>query len=223
MKILGLFVTLCLFGEVVSFNIPQVREDEDNICCVPQEWEAKMFLNYGMVFIDSNTMFDYFNATVHAAYSFPKKKVYFHVKGTESSPLFPKPNQHDMILLHDFENMQSYNVEGGDCSKIPIETNMIHQCIPRDAKHISDGIVGYGNTTRIFHTYQYKSDVDIPFTTTASVFINDASAIEPKTCHPSIVHYFSGNPGDGSLYHLEFLDIGGLKTKTIFDIPKPCL
>ena len=92
------FLTLLLM-------ISNTIEADNNICCVPEEWEGTMFLDYGTVFIDSNTAFSYINGTVHAAYSVPLKKIYFGVKGVEQSPLIPKPVAMDTILLYDFSKV----------------------------------------------------------------------------------------------------------------------
>ncbi|KAL4240203.1 hypothetical protein ACF0H5_000997 [Mactra antiquata] len=218
-------IVLCLLGGVVGLAILPVNEKENNICCMPQEWEAQMYLDYGTVFIDSNTAFAYFNGSVHAAYSTSKNKVYFHIKGFELSPLIPKPEPMNTTLLYDFENNKMYTVQFGSCQKTSLDANLTLPCIPRHAKHVSDGIVGYGNTTRLFHTYQFITDIDVAFTITASVFINDTKLFEPKICQPQMVHYFAGsaNPDSGSLYSLEFLDMGPLVSKDIFDVPKPCL
>ena len=61
-----------------------------------------MFLDFGTVFIDSNTAYSYINGSVHIAYSIPLKKIYLGIKGVEQSPLIPKPTPMDAVMLYDF-------------------------------------------------------------------------------------------------------------------------
>lgn len=79
--------------------------EDDSICCIPASWEGTLYLDYGTVFIDRNTAFAYFNGSVHAAYSFIQKKVFFNITGFEQSPLIPKPHTFNTVLLYDFEEV----------------------------------------------------------------------------------------------------------------------
>lgn len=81
------------------------HDKDDNICCIPENWEGMLYLDFGLVFIDENTAFAYYNGTVHAAYSFTRKKVFFNITGFELSPLIPKPEPADTLLLYDFETV----------------------------------------------------------------------------------------------------------------------
>ena len=96
-----LCLTLCLpMSHTVS-------GDKQHICCVPEEWEGTMYLDYGTVFIDSNTAFSYINGTVRIAYSVSNKKIYLGIKGVEQSPLSPKPMPWDSEMLYDFSKVSN--------------------------------------------------------------------------------------------------------------------
>ncbi|XP_053389341.1 uncharacterized protein LOC128552336 [Mercenaria mercenaria] len=118
-----------------------------------------------------------------------------------------------------------YSLSGGECQKSSLDSNMTNQCIPNDAKQIATGVFGSGNTTRLLHTYQFSTDIDVPYDITATVFKNELTPIHPKVCEPFYVNYYtpSVNPDSGSMYGLQFMDIGPIKSEKIFDIPKPCI
>lgn len=200
------------------------REKDTNICCLPENWEGMLYLDFGTVFIDENTAFAYYNGTVHAAYSFTRKKVVFNITGVELSPLIPKPEPFDTLLFYDFEEMKMYTVNGNDCQKSGLDNNMTLQCIPNDAKEVATGVFGYGNTTRELHTFQFSTNIVTPYDIRATIFKNDLTPVHPKVCEPFYVNYFtpSVNPDSGSLYGLQFMDIGAIKSEKIFDVPKPC-
>lgn len=202
----------------------KIAAEEATVCCMPLVWEGLLYLDYGTVFIDKNTAFAYMNGSVHAAYSFPRKKVFFNITGVELSPLIPKPVPDDTLLLYDFEGKTMYTVNNGECQKSSLESNMTHQCIPRDAKEVSVGVYKSGEITRVLHTYEFSTNIDIPYDIRATIFKNDLTPIEPKTCYPMYVNYFtpSVNPDSGTMYGLQFLDIGPLKSQSIFNIPDSC-
>lgn len=107
--VISCFVILCMLDVISPRMFFPSNEDNENICCLPTLWEAMLYMDYGTVFIDSNTAFAYINGTVHAAFSFPKKKVYFNINGFELSPLIPKPEPYITVLLYDFENVNISN------------------------------------------------------------------------------------------------------------------
>ena len=72
-----------------------------------------MFLDYGTVFIDSNTAYSYINGSVHIAYSIPLKKIYLGVKGVEQSPLIPKPTPIESVMLYDFSKVFICHINEG--------------------------------------------------------------------------------------------------------------
>ena len=86
--------------------------DDVNICCIADDWEGLLYLDMGIVFIDQNTAYSYINGTVHAAYSFTRKKVFFNVSGMELSPLIPKPAPEETVLLYDFEKVNFHKLLG---------------------------------------------------------------------------------------------------------------
>ena len=69
--------------------------------------EQILYLDYGTVFIDSNTAFSYINGTVRIAYSVSNKKIYLGIKGVEQSPLIPKPMPWDSEMLYDFSKVSN--------------------------------------------------------------------------------------------------------------------
>ena len=99
MKILTCLLVVCLTLSGFTCNASNA---EPPICCIRDEWEGQMYLDYGTVFIDANTAFSYINGTVHIAYSVPQKKIYLGIKGVEQSPLIPKPTAMDAVMLYDF-------------------------------------------------------------------------------------------------------------------------
>ena len=81
-----LCLTLCLpMSHTVS-------GDKQPICCAPEQWEGTMllllYLDYGTVFLYSNTAFSYINGTVRIAYSVFNKKIYLGKKCVEHHFLF---------------------------------------------------------------------------------------------------------------------------------------
>ena len=101
---------LSLIATIQCYRLPFLANPihDDYVCCISDEWEGLMFLDYGTVFIDSNTAFAYMNGTVHTGYSFDKKKVYFDIKGFEESPLIPKPVADDSTILYDFDHVSKF-------------------------------------------------------------------------------------------------------------------
>ncbi|XP_052786238.1 uncharacterized protein LOC128221678 [Mya arenaria] len=199
-------------------------KNPDNICCVRQEWEALLYLDYATVFIDQNTAFAYINGSVKFGYSLSRGKVYMHIDGVEQSPLIPKPVPSITTLLYDFTHGKMYNVANGECQKSSLEQNMTLQCIPGSAKEISAGVIGNEKSARLVHTYRYTDTGEVPWKITATVFKIDIAPVEPKECDPVTVTYFAptANPDSGSLYTLNVLDIGDIKSLDMFDIPKEC-
>lgn len=87
-----------------------------------------MYLDYGTVFIDSNTAYSYINGSVRFAYSVPLQKIYFGIKGVEQSPLIPRPAPMAATMLYDF-------------TKVIIIITIIHQQV----KSFIQGIIFAGN------------------------------------------------------------------------------
>ncbi|KAH3867826.1 uncharacterized protein LOC127867640 [Dreissena polymorpha] len=212
-----------VFG--IAFPSLLAPSSEASYCCVRHDWEALMYIDFGTVFIDQNTAFSYINGTVKAAYSLSQKKIFFKLAGIEQSPLIPKPVPYDAVMLYDFANGTMYLVSGGECQKDKLEANMTLQCIPRSAKQFSSGVFGTGQEVLHVHTYQFTLASDVPWQITATVFTNDIKPIEPRECGIITVSYFapSVNPDSGSLYTLNVMDVGEIKTPGIFDVPKECL
>lgn len=48
----SLFVFCGFFSRIDSIRLPESDFTDKNICCIQQEWEALIFLDYGTVFID---------------------------------------------------------------------------------------------------------------------------------------------------------------------------
>ncbi|XP_060561888.1 uncharacterized protein LOC132721586 [Ruditapes philippinarum] len=225
-----LWILLLFAAGIADINCKStsaVDSDKDeNICCIADNWEGLLYLDMGIVFIDQNTAYSYFNGTVHAAYSFSSKKVFFNISGLEMSPLIPKPIPDSTLLLYDFEKMTMYMVPAqGGCTKSSLDSKMERACVPHGAKETATGVFGSGNTTRLLHTYQFSTDNDVPYDIRATIFKNDLTPVHPKVCEPFYVNYFtpSGNPDSGTMYGLQFMDIGPIKSEKIFDIPEPCL
>lgn len=81
------------------------------ICCTPDVWIADMFLDYGIVFIDSNkrvpsTAYSYINGTIKATYDYPNQRSYLKLQGAEVSPLIPGPGvPYDTTIISDYKNV----------------------------------------------------------------------------------------------------------------------
>ncbi|XP_052785366.1 uncharacterized protein LOC128221013 isoform X2 [Mya arenaria] len=216
--------SVTLYREEGTIGPGDALKDPDTICCVRPEWEALMYLDYATVFIDQNTAFAYINGSVKFGYSLSRGKVYIHTDGVMQSPLIPKPVPSNYTILYDFSHGIVYSVVYGECQKTQLEQNMTLQCIPGSAKDISAGVVGNENTGRLVHTYRYTDTGDVPWKITATVLKIDIAPVEPKECDPVTVTYFAptANPDSGSLYTLNVLDIGDIKSLDMFDIPKEC-
>ncbi|KAK3578842.1 hypothetical protein CHS0354_010195 [Potamilus streckersoni] len=79
---------------------------DDNICCIPEQWEGVMYFGYGNVFIDylsiPNTAYSFINGTVNISYDKINKKIYMHIRGVELSPLIPHPEPVETIFIYDY-------------------------------------------------------------------------------------------------------------------------
>jgi len=218
------FVLLCFVscGSSIPFVPNGNSSDVPNVCCVQNEWESHLFLDSGIVFIDANTAFTYFNGTIHTAYSYDRQKLYYGITITEMSPLIPHPFTQTKTILADYAMGVSYSVTGGECDKEEIDDKMQRLCIPNDATLLSTG--EFGDEDRVLETYQFTTTTDIQWQITASVFIDRLKPVTPKMCQPFHASYFtpSANPDSGTLYSYDVMDFGPIKSTDVFNIPEPC-
>ncbi|XP_052264939.1 uncharacterized protein LOC127867656 [Dreissena polymorpha] len=212
----------CVFG--IAFPSLLAPSSETNYCCLPPNWEALMYFDFGTVYIDQSTSLVYVNGTLKAAYSVSKKKAVFKLTGIEQNPSLPYPLPYDAVMLYDFENETAYFVSGGECQKNAMESNITLQCIPRLAKQLLSGVFGTGPVIRHIHTFQFTQEYDTPWQITATVYTNDIIPIEPRECGLITVSSFASafNFNSGILYTLNVMDMGEIKTPGIFDVPKDC-
>ncbi|KAL3882185.1 hypothetical protein ACJMK2_028553 [Sinanodonta woodiana] len=195
----------------------------ENICCIPDQWEGVMYFGYGNVFIDylsiPNTAYSFINGTINISYDKINKKIYLHIRGVEVSPLIPHPEPVETTFIYDYIKKVQYQVTGQECDKDSLDTDMTEECIPGDAQ--SFGAATFGATS-VAHNYFYTKSSDFPYTIFASVLFDDEKR---TTCTPLHVSFFtpSAEEGSGILNGLEIVDVTpGIKDPSIFTPPKSC-
>jgi hypothetical protein len=96
---------------IFLLNFITVENGADaTVCCAPDQWEGRMYLDYMQVFIDANTLYLYFNGSVSVSYDYTNGRVYYSVSGTELSPLIPKPQPINKTQIIDFKKVCIYIV-----------------------------------------------------------------------------------------------------------------
>jgi len=81
---------------------PKVPSDILHVCCIQNEWQAKLFFDSGAVWIDENTDVSYSNGTVHVAYSYNRQKLYYGITMTERSSRIPHLVTQNRTVLMDY-------------------------------------------------------------------------------------------------------------------------
>lgn len=212
---------------IVSFWIstPGVMGDSDkvsdNICCVPDQFEAFFFYDNGNCFIDMespDTAYSYINGSVRAAYDWVNKRSYLSMTGVELTPLVPGPQVDDVTIINDFAHGVQYSFHGNRCDKSQVDT-MTRQCLPGDATQVSSGVIGNNETHVSTYTYTVPSS---PYTFTTTLQKPPSS---PASCMAVHMTYVVGSaePDSGTLNSLIVSDVtSGIKDAGIFTPPKSC-
>jgi hypothetical protein len=111
--ILGV-LSLSLLANVVSARRLSITRGNDQpisdaLCCVPDQWDARLFMDYGTVFIDAsahpNTAYSYINGTLHMSYDHTNERSYINAEVIEVSPLIPKPIKETTTFIYDFKKV----------------------------------------------------------------------------------------------------------------------
>ncbi|XP_062598068.1 uncharacterized protein LOC134259506 [Saccostrea cucullata] len=194
------------------------------ICCTPDQWVADMFLDYGTVFIDKDqvspkTAYSYINGTVKTAYDYVNQRTYLKLKGTQVTPLIPKPEPADTTIINDYKNGIQYNIGlDGSCQKSTIK-NMTKQCVPDDAKLLSTGsLAASWNKVK---NYKFITKDDFPASVDTTVIIN----LPTKSCNPGYAVYFVGSTerGSGTMINFDVLNVvPSILDPSVFSPPPQC-
>ncbi|KAL3882201.1 hypothetical protein ACJMK2_028569 [Sinanodonta woodiana] len=224
------FLMIVAFGHGVYLNEDTNKEDHreetedanlkgstnDNICCIPDQWEGVIYFGYGDVFLDTsgepNTFFTFVNGTINISYDKTNKKIYMRILGVQLTPLLPHPERVEMTYLFDYVHRIQYEFDDRKCDKSSLDADMAAQCVPVDILSESAGTLG---ASTIIYTYLYTKQSEVPYTVSASVIFDEIKTI----CTPIHVSFFnpSVESGSGILYGLDILDVTlGIKDPGIF-------
>ncbi|XP_048763131.2 ependymin-related protein 1-like [Ostrea edulis] len=194
------------------------------ICCTPDVWIADMFLDYGIVFIDSNkgvpsTAYSYINGTIKATYDYPNQRSYLKLQGAEVSPLIPGPGvPYDTTIISDYKNGIQYTIGAdGSCQKDKVD-NMTKQCIPEDAELVSTGSLAM--EWNKVENYKFAINDD-----STSVDATVSRNLPSSSCNPVHVVYFVGSAerGSGTMINLDVLNVVPYNIDpSVFDVPPQC-
>eukprot|EP00105_Crassostrea_gigas_P017746 XP_011435639.1 PREDICTED: uncharacterized protein LOC105334043 isoform X1 [Crassostrea gigas] len=194
-------------------------------CCTVDEWTADMFLDYGLVAIDSNqgspkTAYSYINGTVKATYDYTNRRCYLKLQGAEVSPLLPVPSMpFDTTIINDYKKGIQYNIgPDGSCMKSTIN-NMTKQCIPDNAELTSEGSLVMD--WNIVKNFRYTITDDI----TTDVDATISQITSPPSCNPVHMVYFVGSmeSGSGSLINLDVMNVVPYSIDpSVFNVPPQC-
>ncbi|XP_022318783.2 uncharacterized protein LOC111121706 isoform X2 [Crassostrea virginica] len=195
------------------------------ICCTPDVWKADVFLDYGLVAIDTkndapNTAYSYINGTMKVTYDYVNRRSYLKLQGTEVSPLLPVPGMpYDTTIINDYKKGFQYNIgPDGSCQKSTIE-NMTKQCIPENAELVGNG--SFVMDWNKVQNYKYITSTDIKATVDATISRNFPTA----SCNPIHVVYFVGSieSGSGTMINLDVLNVVPYNIDpSVFNIPPQC-
>ncbi|XP_033741811.1 uncharacterized protein LOC117328360 [Pecten maximus] len=202
----------------------------DEICCVPDQFEGTAFIGYGSVFIDRKTRqnssprtaYSYINGTVSISYDYTNKLLLLNIRGTEMSPLLPKPMSANTIYLSDYGKGILYNVGlDGSCQKSQLDNNMTRQCILSGGSQVVYGFLAGGNSN--VANYMFTSGGSLPSKITASV-VRDGNDCWPVRANfvpgPEIQ---SGDGQSGIMYNFDVLDTSrGIRNPSVFKPPPQC-
>ena len=108
---MNLLYDVSIFLYVVS-SLPYCLSE---ICCTPDVWKADVFLDYGLVAIDTkndapNTAYSYINGTMKLTYDYVNRRSYLKLQGTEVSPLLPVPGMpYDTTIINDYKKVKQFH------------------------------------------------------------------------------------------------------------------
>ncbi|XP_076074943.1 ependymin-related protein 1-like [Mytilus galloprovincialis] len=201
---------------VISLGTVVVHNGVDGtICCAPDQWEGHMYLDYMQIFIDSNTLYLYFNGSVNVSYDYTNSRAFYTIVGTEISPLIPKPEPLNKTYIFDYKKNMQYAIDSdGSCEKSKIDQNMTRQCVQDSGILKSSGKVGDNIIT------------DTYILTLSESFNNVRGTIQRDSCLPVHMVYLVGsdNPDSGSVFSLDVLStVPRIKNPAIFTPPSSCL
>ncbi|XP_013415911.1 uncharacterized protein LOC106177619 [Lingula anatina] len=205
---------------------------KDATCCVPTQFEAKVYMDAELVFLDTTssvsrplTAYSMFNYTVHLAYDYDRQQLYMHANVTETSPLIPHPVTDSVLYLFDHKHGVMYTVNGGHdgkCQKDNSTVPMSQQCIPDDALLQRNSAIGNPSLQPLaakVYQYEVKGDPDaFPFYIQAFVKQNG------KQCLPMKLHVVTaGGSGTMNAWVMNFVNLTqGIQDPSIFSVPGPC-
>ncbi|XP_052070757.1 uncharacterized protein LOC127709334 [Mytilus californianus] len=172
-----------------------------------------MYLDFMQVFIDSNTLYLYFNGSVNVSYDYTNSRAFFTIVGTEISPLIPKPEPINKTYIFDYKKNMQYAISGGSCEKSKIGQNMTRECVQDSGILKSSGKVGDGVIT------------DTYILTLSESFNNVRGTIQRDSCLPIHMVYIVGsdNPDSGNIVSLDVLStVPGIKDPAVFTPPSSC-
>ena len=108
---MDLLYDVSIFLYVVS-SLPYCLSE---ICCTPDVWKGDVFLDYGLVAIDTkndapNTAYSYINGTMKLTYDYVNRRSYLKLQGTEVSPLLPVPGMpYDTTIINDYKKVKQFH------------------------------------------------------------------------------------------------------------------
>ncbi|XP_069123054.1 uncharacterized protein [Argopecten irradians] len=219
-----------LINLTLIFLICHTPVQADEICCVPDQFEGVGFIGYGNAIIDwmrnrdssPHTAFSYINGSVWISYDYTTKRLLLNIKGTEMSPLLPRPLPANTIYLSDYEKGIMYNVGlDGSCEKSKLDQNMTKQCILSGGSQVVYGFLAGGNVG--VSNYMFQSGGSLPTKITASV-IRDGN-----DCWPVRANFIpdtglqSKDGQSGVIYNFDVLDTSrGIRDPSVFNPPPQC-
>ena len=81
------------------------------ICCAPDQWEGRMYLDYEKVLHVLLTACLYYNGSVAVSYDYTNSRVFYTVNGTISSPQTPGYLPYLSTYIVDYKKVRKYNID----------------------------------------------------------------------------------------------------------------